>query len=157
MPAPYLPDRAKNVEMLKAFGIAFEQEFLALAEQRDNLRSGQVGRVVASGHQQAPPPSRGPSLPRPGERVEAVLLEEKTRKGGWKARHVTSNISGPIVNSGEVPADKKVGDTVTLIVQSANEREIAFRWPTAADEQRAQKAQGKPTRGPGGQRPRGRR
>jgi hypothetical protein len=53
-----------------------------------------------------------------------------------------------------MPADKKAGDIVPLIVQSVNEREIAFRWPTTADEQRAQKSQGKPKGGPGGQRPR---
>jgi CRISPR-associated protein Cmr6 len=75
-----------------------------------------------------------PPLPRPRERVEAVLLEEKTKKGGWKAKHLATNISGPIQNSNDVPKDKKPGDKLTLIVMSANEREIAFRWPTAADE-----------------------
>jgi CRISPR-associated protein Cmr6 len=100
-------------------------------------------------------------LPRPGERVEAVLLEEKTRKGGWRARHVATGIAGPIQNSNDVPDEIRPGkktepsDTVTLIVQSANEREIAFRYPTAADEQQGQEPQGK-SKG-GGQPPRGKR
>src|SRR5690606_20321350 len=57
------------------------------------------------------------SAPKPGEFVEAVLLEERTRKGGWKARHEVSGLEGPIQNSAAVPADKKPGDRVTLIVK----------------------------------------
>jgi CRISPR-associated protein Cmr6 len=115
------------------------------------------GGGVPSPHQQTPLPSSGPSLPRPGEQVDAVLLEEKTKKGGWKAKHVATDIAGPIQNSNDVPGEKKAGDSVKLIVASANQREISFRYPTAADEQRAQKQHAKPKGGPGGQRPRGRR
>ena len=97
-----------------------------------------------------------PSRPQPGQRVEAVLLDEKTRKGGWKAKHEPSCLSGPIQNTGDVPSDKNPGDKLTLIVASANEREIAFRYPTAADESRTQQAHAKP-KGGGGQGPRGRR
>jgi CRISPR-associated protein Cmr6 len=87
-------------------------------------------------------------LPKPGDRVEAVLLEDKTKKGGWKAKHQATGISGPLQNSNDVPGDKKAGDTVTLIVASANEKEIAFRYPTAADEQKPKQSGGKrPPRG----------
>lgn len=117
-----------------------------------------------------PPPSSGPrlgqfapqaqagtpslgglKLPSPGDRVEAVLLEEKTKKGGWKARHIATGITGPIQNSNEVPGDKNAGERVILIVTSANEREIAFRYPTAADEQKTK--QPPPKRPPRGGRP----
>lgn len=76
------------------------------------------------------PTPRLPSLPRPGEKLDAVLLEERTRKGGWKAKHLATGLSGPIQNSTLVPTDKKPGETVTLIVKIANPREMAFAWPT---------------------------
>jgi len=72
-------------------------------------------------------------LPGARERVQAVLIEEKTKKGGWKARHESSGLQGPIQNSGDAPGDAKPGQSVELIVASANPREIAFRWPTDRD------------------------
>jgi CRISPR-associated protein Cmr6 len=51
-----------------------------------------------------PPPATTPSLPKAGERVDAILLEEKTKKGGWKARHCHTGISGPIQNSAAGPS-----------------------------------------------------
>ncbi|PIQ23538.1 hypothetical protein COW36_13775 [bacterium (Candidatus Blackallbacteria) CG17_big_fil_post_rev_8_21_14_2_50_48_46] len=78
-----------------------------------------------------------PAAPKPlqaGDRVEATLLEERTKKGGWKALHGKSKLSGPIVNSGLVPGESGVGDAITLIVHSVNRFEMAFRVPTAADD-----------------------
>lgn len=74
-----------------------------------------------------------------GEVVDAVLLEEKTKKGSWRARHEPSGLSGPIQNWQEVPPDKMAGATVRLTVVASNPRTIDFRWPTAADEERGQK------------------
>jgi CRISPR-associated protein Cmr6 len=71
------------------------------------------------------------------------LLEERTKKGGWKAMHEPSRLSGPIQNSESVPTDKNAGDSLKLIVANATERELAFRYPTPADEARAQR----PSRG----------
>jgi CRISPR-associated protein Cmr6 len=82
-------------------------------------------------------------LPRPGERVEAQLLEERTKKGGWRAAHAPSGLSGPIQNSGDVPSDTKAGDKLELIVASATGRGLDFRYPTPADEARAKRAAGK--------------
>jgi len=73
-----------------------------------------------------------PVLPKSGDRVEAVLLEERTKKGGWKARHEHSGLSGPIQNSDAVPAEKKPGDHVELLVAFASPRGIAFKWPAGA-------------------------
>lgn len=95
------------------------------------------------------------SIPRPGDRVEAVLLEEKTKKGGWKARHEPSGLHGPIQNSADMPSDKKPGDSLALIVASTNEREIAFRYPTEEDERRAGLSRNKPKSGPRGRSPQG--
>lgn len=76
---------------------------------------------------------------RVGDRVEAVLLEERTKKGGWKARHEPSGLAGPIQNTADVPADEKAGNRVTLIVASVGSREIAFRYPTETNAARSEK------------------
>lgn len=60
-----------------------------------------------------------------------VLLEEKTKKGGWKARvKDVPNISGPITNTTEVPADKKSGDEIKLKIVAVNKEEgkSSFRY-----------------------------
>lgn len=66
--------------------------------------------------------------PKPGEIVECVLLEEKTKKGGWKARHEASGIEGPIQNSAAVPGDMKPGDRLKLKVKSAKGKESGFEY-----------------------------
>lgn len=68
--------------------------------------------------------------PRAGERVEAVLLEERTKKGGWKARHEPSGLTGPIQNSGDVPSTMNTGDRVELVVAISKGAESAFKYPT---------------------------
>jgi CRISPR-associated protein Cmr6 len=156
-PAAKLPNLADSRTFLEEFLRDFGDDM----QRRAELQPPPVPSSVGSGggrrtdrrtgrSQQTAPPSR----PQPGQRVEATLLEEKTKKGGWKAKHGPSGLSGPIQNTGDVPGDKKAGDNVTLIVASASEREIAFRYPTAADEQRANKSQGKPKGGRRGQGPR---
>lgn len=121
-----------------------------------------VGGKTSSGYGRLVPPddlrrqasaatqAKSVALPQPGELVEADLIEERTRKGGWKALHKPSGLSGAVQNTGDVPADKNVGDTLTLIVAIANDREIAFRHPTPADEARAQRAPTKRRGGRGG-------
>lgn len=91
-------------------------------------------RLPARGSASARPEPTTP-LPQSGQRVEAILLAEKTKKGGWRAQHIGTGIAGPIQNSADVPADKQPNDQLVLIVVSANPREIAFRYPTPADEQ----------------------
>jgi len=87
-------------------------------------------------------------LPQAGTKVEAVLLPDKTMKEGWKAKHEPSGLVGHIVNTGDVPTDRKPGDRVTLIVASCNPTSISFRWPTANDDK--PKKQSKPRPRPGG-------
>jgi CRISPR-associated protein Cmr6 len=83
--------------------------------------------------------------PKPGEKVEARLLEERTKKGQWKAEHPLSGFVGNIENSDAVPADKRPGDALQLIVASAT----AFKFPTPEEEARAKRALGKGQAGPG--------
>jgi len=76
---------------------------------------------------------RNPSLPRTGDRVECVLLDEKTRKGGWKARRLQGGTEGPITNSGDLPKSAKAGQTVMLRVGAISQdgKRIQFRWQQA--------------------------
>lgn len=131
-------------------GLAMEILREALAERGvSGKTSSGYGRLVpAMPLREARRPSsaahaRPRVLPRPGERVAAQLLEERTRKGGWRALHAPSGLSGPIQNSGDVPSDRKAGDTLELIVASATERGLDFRYPTPADEARAKRVLGK--------------
>ncbi len=126
-PAAHLPD----LNTSQAFLERFLEDFDNHLRRRAALQPPSGPTQGRPSRQQASSPSREPSLPRSGEPVEAVLLDERTRKGGWRARHAATGIAGPIQNTNDVPADKKPGQTVTLIVQSANEREISFRFPTA--------------------------
>ncbi len=65
-----------------------------------------------------------------GEKVKAVLLEEKTKKGGWKVKHAILG-DGSIQNTMDVPADKKAGDEVEVIVAIAKKGMAQFKWPKA--------------------------
>ena len=78
------------------------------------------------------------------------MLDERTKKGGWRARHVAIGIAGPIQNGGDLPPEKKAGDRLPLIVQSANPKEIAFKYPTEAILKQLEKMKSKQRgRGPG--------
>ena len=72
-------------------------------------------------------------LPKAGDHVDVLLLPEKTKKGGWKAKHEPCGMSGPVQNSTAVPGDATPGQRVSLVVASASPREISFRWPTGRD------------------------
>jgi CRISPR-associated protein Cmr6 len=66
------------------------------------------------------------------DQVDAVLLEERTKKGGWRARHEPSGMEGPIQNTSDVPADLTPGSRVTLTIASVSPRSLDLRYPTAA-------------------------
>lgn len=139
---------------------------LAMEILREALAEWGVGGKTSSGYGRLVPPESdagaprtspaGPAkpkvLPKPGDRVEAQLLEERTKKGGWRATHAPSGLSGPIQNSGDVPSDRKPGDTLELIIASATERGLDFRYPTPADEARAKRVAGKGKGGRGNDR-----
>ena len=80
-----------------------------------------------------------------GDYVETILLEEKTKRGGWKAKHEPTSMVGPIQNTEDVPADKKPGDIVELRVQIPKPHDFAFRWPTEQDRERDSQAKKKRT------------
>ena len=148
-PSAYLPDLKTSREFLTEFLKDVESDL----RRRAGLSPPGVQRPASSSP--AVGITSAPSVPKSKERVKAVLLEEKTKKGGWKARHEDSGRSGYIVNSQDVPSDKQPGDVVELLVYSPEEP--SFLWPTEEEEQRAQKAKDKKKQLPGSQPKGGRR
>lgn len=137
-PAPHLPELSQSREMLSELLEHLRNEMVERCQRYPRVPAADRGRRPRG----STPPTRtrsateGPRLPRPGDRIECVLLEEKTRKGGWKAKLATSDLSGPIINTADVPGDKEPGDRVTLIFATDQPQ---FRWPIAADEERSEK------------------
>ena len=68
------------------------------------------------------------SVPRANDRVMAELLAEKTKRGGWKAKHVDSGLEGPIQDSQNMPADAEPGQRVELTVASTSSTGMQFKW-----------------------------
>jgi hypothetical protein len=73
---------------------------------------------------------RRPSLPESGSKVECVLLPEKTRKGGWKAKLLQGGLEGSITNTSDVPKSAKPDQKVTLRVGAISHggKRIQFHW-----------------------------
>ena len=127
-PAAYLPDFVTSQNFIRQF-----TQFLVEEIRRRS-------QIPGKGVKQPYPPAGSntqnfataaeetKALPKTGDRVEAILLEKKTKKGGWKAKHTPSGLSGAIEDHDAVPPDKKPGDTLTLFVKSVNEKEIQFRF-----------------------------
>jgi CRISPR-associated protein Cmr6 len=98
--------------------------------QRRNTLSTRAG---APNRVQAAPVAAKPLGPKNGDILEAELLEEKTQKGSWRARHIESGRTGYLLNTADVVADAKAGDKVKLIAHAVPMTgEITFRWPVAA-------------------------
>ncbi len=58
-----------------------------------------------------------------------VLLEEKTKKGGWKAAvKDTPEICGPITNTADIPSDKNPGDEIKLKIVAVKGNQTSFRY-----------------------------
>ncbi len=109
---------------------------LALSLVADALNSWGVGGKTTSGYGRLavppPPPPPEPFKGKTNDLVDAVLLEERTKKGGWRAQIKGHSQSGPIQNNDQVPADAKPGNTVRLVIASINDRDVQFKWPQPA-------------------------
>lgn len=119
-----------GVRMLFALSGREDWTLLARGLLEQALEQWGIGSKTSSGYGRlaATPVSAG-RMPATGEKVTCILLQERTRKGGWRARYPGSGQVGPVQNSGDVPADAKPGESSTLIVASVNETSIAFRYP----------------------------
>lgn len=65
-----------------------------------------------------------------GDRARCVLLAEKTRKGGWRARLLDRDLAGPVTNTADVPPAATPGQTVSLRIGTMDEagRRVQFQW-----------------------------
>lgn len=125
-PAAFLPDTKTSRAFLTDLRTHLVSELGKLITQH-----AKEGRAPVSAGAAAITSTISPDFPKPGERVEAELLPEKTKKGGWRAKLLEHEMAGAIQNWREMPPDLKPGDNVTLIVAYARDREIGFRWPPA--------------------------
>lgn len=144
-PSARLPDLETSRRVLKAVIEKAGEELANLPAPprlgrghggRDGARPGdRAGRRRAAGpqpfHGRAPASAPRPGLPKPRERVEVVLLEEKTKKGGWRIRHEPSGLEGPVQDWQKMPIHLEAGQRLTLTVRFANEHEIACTWAPA--------------------------
>jgi CRISPR-associated protein Cmr6 len=108
---------------------------LAMNCLREALLLWGIGGKTSSGYGRLtappPPPPPSPYKGKANDVVEAVLLEEKTKRGGWRAQIKGYSQAGPIQNSDQLPADAKPGGVVRLVIAAINEREVQFRWPAS--------------------------
>jgi CRISPR-associated protein Cmr6 len=126
-PSPRLGGLEANTALLHELLVHLDRD---LAKRVERL----AGIATTVPRKTNPPVVPAPPRDLPGTQdiVQATLLEEKTRKGGWKARHDASGVSGPIQNSIDVPTDKNPGDRVRLKVANVKASpvnpEVGFRW-----------------------------
>lgn len=100
---------------------------------RDALFNWGIGGKTTSDYGRlAEPPPPAPYKGKTNDVVDAVLLEEKTKKSGWRAQIMGHSQAGEIQNTDQVPADAKPGDQVRLVIASLNDQKAAFKWPQAA-------------------------
>ena len=134
-PSCGLPDIETSRAVLQELKDHLQSEIKQRSQEYAN-RGTKTPRLRASPSGPGGEPSgTAGSASEPGERVEAVLLGERTKKGGWKAKHDASGLDGPVQNTGNVPDDAEPGQRVSLVVASVSvdRREMAFRWPTDRD------------------------
>ena len=138
---PYGDGMKLNIAAFPSGKVVDERDSQAmLKELLEHLRAKLTPDFFASpGRGNRPQPLRGgANAPPPiinqvgaiktGSKINGVLLEEKTKKGGWKAKADGLGV-GNIQNSDEVPADKKPGDSVNLEVRVAKSDGAAqFKW-----------------------------
>jgi CRISPR-associated protein Cmr6 len=109
---------------------------LAMDILRNALFDWGVGGKTSSGYGRLqsppPPPPPAPFNGKSGESVDAVLLNEKTKKGLWRAQIQGHSQIGEIQNSNLIPIDAKAGDVVKLNLAYINVDKVSFKWPIPA-------------------------
>ncbi|MBF2052770.1 MAG: type III-B CRISPR module RAMP protein Cmr6 [Candidatus Sericytochromatia bacterium] len=132
--SPRLPDAQTSESFLKEYRDFLNKKLQTLLPQeqrnvkpRINTRYQPGIKNTTATNSTSHSNASSARLPKPNERVKAVLLSEKTKKGGWKAQHMDSRQTGAITNSNDVKGNP--GDEVELIVNSVTPSSINFRWP----------------------------
>ena len=87
--------------------------------------------AVAPGPARPTVAAQKPTTYRSGDQVDAVLLSERTRKGGWKATIRSTTLTGPV--QGTPPADAEVGKAIRLVIAAFTApHTVSFWWPDSA-------------------------
>lgn len=63
-----------------------------------------------------------------GDKITVEFIEEKTNRGGWKAKIAGTKYKGCFVNNADLPENIEVGNQVDVILQSAKKENLAFRY-----------------------------
>ncbi|WP_424831266.1 type III-B CRISPR module RAMP protein Cmr6 [Ruegeria sp.] len=109
---------------------------LGILKDLSEFAESELDREVSQHKRDARPPLKRPHSMEPkhqlksGQEIDAELLVEKTKNGGWKAKEISTGIIGNIENNPSVPDDAKSGQKVTLIVKIPNPKNASFQWPT---------------------------
>lgn len=78
-------------------------------------KGGRGGNSRGKGKfEEAPPKPQGP---RPGDPVEIVLLEAKTKSGGWMGTIGEEGRKGFVFDSGKAPGEWKAGEKVKVFIR----------------------------------------
>ncbi|MCY4171584.1 MAG: type III-B CRISPR module RAMP protein Cmr6 [Bacteroidetes bacterium] len=105
-----------------------EKHFISISSQQEPRSA----RVIASNQLDQNIISAGvdqkSSRPSTGDHIRVVVLDEKTKKGNVKAKHLDSGLIGSMVDTNNEPNDIEVGQEKVVIVHSVNENTISFRW-----------------------------
>ncbi|MBN1984607.1 MAG: type III-B CRISPR module RAMP protein Cmr6 [Chitinivibrionales bacterium] len=97
-------------------------------KQRSTAFSHKKNRNHAKTTQQQESINRSASGLKAGDKVTGILLEEKTKKGGWRIQcKEDPSLIGPITDSNLVPADKKPEDEIALVVTSIKGNRSQFK------------------------------
>ena len=136
---PGSPPEEANRDTLEKFSQSVEKELRNEARNRKQTsRTLQTSQRAASDNTS--------SLTKWAD-IKAELLDEKTRKGGWKAKDLKTGVKGYIENTGDVPTDARVGQQVKLIVKVPDSNRAAFYWPTPEKEKMRRSAKNGPKSG----------
>jgi CRISPR-associated protein Cmr6 len=99
---------------------AFLQKFIEHLRTKTFASPPLLARSPALGNRPMPASRSMPAALKVGALVEGMLLEERTKKGGWKAQEKQSGLIGPIQNTQVVPGTASPGDMVKLRVKVAS-------------------------------------
>ena len=153
--AKHLPDAATSAVVLGDLLTHLDGELRRRAaapapESLPPTRERQSATPAATREKPAGRPAAPSAIPKAGQQIEAVLVDDPKGRGRRFASHVKSGLIGPILNADRVPPDKNLGDSLMLLVQSISSdgKQVQWRVPTEADKARATEHRGGPQRGP---------
>lgn len=108
-------------------------EWVGTATEGCWQRLGQVHRglrPIFNARRRCERSDRDCGMPKSGAEISCMLLPEKTRKGGWRAKVVKRGLAGPITNTTDVPDSAQAGQVVKLVIEAMSKQgRIQFRWP----------------------------